>query len=466
VAVAVWPSAELAGNSRSLAEYAAPLLERFDPADRVRVVLPAALGGAGPPVSPAEAARTLAEIEPLPAPAAELTVPAADDVAHVYQLAPATITLTEGPDRTCIYLPARPAAVTLDAFAAEPGGDAAEVFVALRNHTDRRQRGRLELRTEVAPAITEPYDLAPGQRRGFSLQVTTSKWFVADSGDGGLGARAFLAAVPAQAATVAILGPDAPLIRRFIEVHPSLALVADAQAADALVCLRRPPPPSRPALVIDPPEAPGGLIESKPLSNISLRDSDAAADHPLLAHLDLGAVAIRRASPWRPDRDPLQEPPTPLVRLGDDVLLAAGTEPRRLWLAFHPGSDSPGFAVSEQWVIFLANAFDYLLPAADQRRYVSTSPPAAPGGIEPVTGPGGPSGPLPLPGLYRDSAGQVVAVSLTGLRSAGPVRDPAVAARSAPLPGPGALARPFELWPLLAAAAAGLWLAGWALRLR
>jgi hypothetical protein len=68
--------------------------------------------------------------------------------------------------------------------------------------------------------------------------------------------------------------------------------------------------------------------------------------------------------------------------------------------------------------------------------------------------------------LYRDSSGAFQAVSLTGLHSAKPARDPADVAAQAPLPAPQLSSTRQELWPVFLIAAALLWLAGWTIRLR
>jgi hypothetical protein len=73
---------------------------------------------------------------------------------------------------------------------------------------------------------------------------------------------------------------------------------------------------------------------------------------------------------------------------------------------------------------------------------------------------------MPWPGLYADAAGRLHAVSLVGLKPGRPPVTPDEAIAAIELPRAEYAERGVPLWPVLAAAAAALWLAGWAVRLR
>jgi hypothetical protein len=68
--------------------------------------------------------------------------------------------------------------------------------------------------------------------------------------------------------------------------------------------------------------------------------------------------------------------------------------------------------------------------------------------------------------VYRDSGGGLHAVSLTALESAEPGVDPQGKVASLLLPPPRPLSGGLELSAPLALLAVGLWLAGWAARLK
>jgi hypothetical protein len=238
---------------------------------------------------------------------------------------------------------------------------------------------------------------------------------------------------------------------------------------------------------------------------VALRDADVLTGHPLLEHVDLSGVAIRRLVPWRADGTPPHER---LVSLGGDAIIlvekpaptgTAPAGPARVYVAFDLAAENTNFGMTESFVFFLANALDYLAPqarAASVYEYVAplqadfgpSRAPARPGSPrsgssedrsrtgtvprwEPVAiwaPPGGADAdaPLPWPGLYRDPSGQLHAVNLLALDSAQPDTEPRQRVAALSLPAPVPLAAGVELWPALALAAAALWLAGWTLRTR
>ena len=474
IAVAVYPSAELAGQTPG--NFAGMLLRRLDADDRVQLILPAVMGGAGEFLTPDEAARRVANLRRLPAAGEDLAIPAGGDAQHLYRFAPATLRLTDGPRETTIALPASPGDVTIDAFAVAPLAAApatapadaapAQVLVAVRNHTGREKRGQVRVFADGDRPVTLNYALPPGGRKALIAELPAADHYrAALAGESGPGAAAFVVARRRRAAEVAMIGRDDPLLRRFVAISPDLRLAADPAKADAVIAVGTHAPAAVPALVIDPPTPPPGWKPGRVLTKFSLRDANLMGNHPLLAHTDLSAVVVRRAAGWLPAAAP---PHDVIAAIDADAIVLAERSPPRVYLAFDTAVANTNFATGESFVIFLANAFKHLIPAGRAGlTYESVAPirAAASGDWKPLA-PGPRGGPLPPPGLYRDAAGAVHAGSLTGLRSARPDADPARRVAEVELPPPQSTGEGVELWPVLLLAAAGLWLAGWAARAR
>jgi hypothetical protein len=308
-----------------------------------------------------------------------------------------------------------------------------------------------------------------------------------------------VARVGAAKRKVAIIGRDEPLLRRFIQADSALELVGSAGEADFVLANLAEPPPDKPALVIDPPGDPPGWRRGPLRRAVTLADANVAADDPLLVGVNLSSVAVRRVRPWTPlDGSALQ----PLVSIdGGAVILAspwragdsgaAGQDaPARIYVAFELSGDNTNLGTSEAFVVLLASAARLLAPpGATAAAYECITPIQAPRSAGwkrisqladslPEQVKAYAAGPLPEPGVYLDQAGRVRAISLVGLRaapqsgtapkpgSAPAPADPLQAVAAAPLPQPRVVGTQFELWPLLAAAAMALWLAGWAMRMR
>jgi hypothetical protein len=187
-------------------------------------------------------------------------------------------------------------------------------------------------------------------------------------------------------------------------------------------------------------------------------------------------VAVRRAAAWlAPEALPAAH--KPIVSIGQAALVLAAEDPRRVYVAFDLAAENTNFATSEAFVIFMANAVRYLIPSmaaggGTAVRYESVTPiragPAADWTPMPTPAPAGNAfaASFAAPGLYRDAAGALHAVSLTALKSAQPAENPVKKVLALPLPAPEPQARPVDLWPALLLAAAVCWLLGWARRLR
>jgi len=477
IAVAVYPAAELAGGEKTPGDFAGMLLLRLDADDRVQLILPAVMGGAGEFLTPDEAARRVADLRLLPAAGEDLAIPAGGDAQHLYRFAPATLRLTDGPRETTIALPASPGDVTIDAFAvAPPPADApttapadaapAQVLVAVRNHTTAEKRGEVRVFADGRPPVTLNYALPAGGRKALIAELPAADHYRAALADeSGPGAAAFVVARRRRASGVAMIGRDDPLLRRFVTISPDLRLAADPAKADAVIAVGTHAPAAVPALVIDPPTPPPGWKVGRVLTRFGLRDANLMGNHPILAHTDLSAVVVRRAAGWLPAAAP---PHDVIAAMDADAIVLAERSPPRVYLSFDTAAANTNFAMGESFVIFLANAFKHLAPAGRAGlTYESVAPirAAASGDWKPLA-PGPRGGPLPPPGLYRDAAGDVHAVSLTGLRSAKPDADPARRVAEVKLPPPQPTGEGVEFWPALLLAAGVLWLAGWAVRAR
>ena len=473
ITIAICPAAELAGNERSIADFARPLLSRLDPQDRLRLVLPTVMGGARPYLSGQEVARRIADLQPVPVAAKDLSLPAVTPDQHLYRLVPATVALPDGPNVTTVSLPGHPGDVTIDAFAAEAvqGSDVAEVLAAVRNHTNAPQAGTLVLRGDDQPPVRLDYSVGPFGREVILTETPHAQAFrLAIAEAAGPGSRAYLAGRRRRAAKVAVIGRDDPLLRRFLRVSPALELAADAAGADAVIAVGVAPPPGRPALVINPPAAPGRWEPGTLRNDLALRDAAAIPDHPILAHVNLSGVAVRQARPWRRSGGATGEA---VLSIAGEALVLVGDAPRRVYVAFDTAAENTNFPLTESYVIFLANVLKYLLPEAQAvSTYESITPVQAGSSedwvaVDPLRrGPDASGHRLAEPGLYRDRAGTIQAVSLTGLRSARPSRNPAEVLAEAPLPDGLPVETDVELWWWLLAGAAGLWILGWTLRLR
>jgi len=471
IAVAVWCGAELGDDgAKALRQSAEALLTRLDPRDRVRLVLPTIMGRASDWLTPADAAARARGLQPLPVRAAALDLPEAEGAAHVYRFAPATFALPDAPAATTIALPARPGAVTLDAVGVAPAATGkVQVFAAVRNHTDQTRRGEMIVRRDGQDPIRLRYDVPARGRQSLLAEVPAGGGYYSAElvGAAGVGATAYAVRRSAAEKTVALVGRDNPLIRRFVDVHPSLRAVADPAGSDAVIATAQAAPAGQPALLIDPPTPPPGWRASKAYAALALRDADVQADHPILAGVDLAGVAIRRSASWTTDGAPAQQR---LVAVGADALALAADSPRRVYLAFDLTGDNTPLVLSKSFVILLANVAKYLLPDLGSQTTYGCATALELAGRPDLTRLDAPAGTLaaalPAPGVYRDPAGGLHAVSVLGLRSAEADADPTGRAAAVALPAPRPVGRTMALWPLLAAASVVFSLLGWALRLR
>jgi hypothetical protein len=264
-----------------------------------------------------------------------------------------------------------------------------------------------------------------------------------------------------------MLGAARWSIRRFIEADPDLTLVADANQADAVICVGTTAPEGMPAVVLAPPTAPTDWRTGEPIGPLTLGAADLAADDPVMTSVELAGVAVRRVRPWIATGDVKQ---VRLVTLDGDAFALRtpeGTRPRRVWIAIDPASENTDLAVHYPLLIWLHNATAFVLGSSPEgagrwtyeHRRASLSHP----GWRPMDRYA--SGVLG-PGIYTAGHRDIRAVNLLGLRGGRPQQDPVARARELPLPAATRAAEPIELWWASALIAGACWLAGWWLRMR
>jgi len=275
-------------------------------------------------------------------------------------------------------------------------------------------------------------------------------------------------------------GLDEPLLRRYVQIDPALELIADPRQADIVVANGSQPPADKPALVIHPPTPPPGWRGAEPLAAVDLTAASIAADHPVMRQVDLAGIHVRRLTAWV-GSDLVSGKALATYKGGAIILCAApaapglAEAPPRVYVAFELHTENTNFAMHDDFVVFLANVMRFLSPERGEGQVTYSHITPLQAGtrklrdwtplVTPARDPfGGRSCPLVTPGLYRDAKGQLRAVSLVALRSARAARPATDAAAAVKLPPPAAAGDRMELWPVLAAAAMGLWLLGWAFR--
>ncbi|HDZ43159.1 MAG TPA: hypothetical protein ENH80_04375, partial [Phycisphaerae bacterium] len=156
VSLIVTPSAELAGDGAAkLRGAVSAFLGRLGPDDRVQIVLPAALGGAGEWLTVARAREQISDLKPLPARWDELTVPKSSADAHLrVAFVPAgAMTDTLSAD-AIVEVPVSLPPVTIDRLAAAGSDGQLQVFTSLRNHTLSPQTVSLDLAVFIGGQLT------------------------------------------------------------------------------------------------------------------------------------------------------------------------------------------------------------------------------------------------------------------------------------------------------------------------
>jgi len=497
IAVAIYPSVELSGpqGARQIRKAARALLDRLDPHDKVVLLVPAVLAGRQEWLSPAQGRKRIDGITPLPVAAREMLVPPAHDGAqHLYRIGPAGALGAGGPNVTTIELVPQLPGVGIDAVGAVEwgGGRDMQLFVAVRNYGRRAWSGRLTARVVVPgepdarPFMDEAVTIPRGGRiqkldEAPSAPAVAVRLVSGGRSVAGPGGEAFLVRREAVVRKVAMIGPDEPLLRRFVRVDPTLELVAEAKEADIVLANGEAPPAGTAALVINPLSAPPGWRAGQELSSVLLGRADVAADHPVMRGVDLAGVHVRRLTPWAPGEIVSQKRLTwykgQAIILCDQPTGASGDEgpPRRVYVAFELNTENTNFSMRDSFVVFLANVVRFLSPPGRARAEYLYQTPAAVGPRKaakwrPVNQTAGKTaakgeGPLFAPGLYEDPSGRFHAVSLVGVRPSRAGRPDGPQASSVKLPSPEPTGVDVELWPVLAAGAGLCWLAGWSLRL-
>jgi len=479
VAVAVYPSAELAGHRgcEPLRAAAGQLLDRLDDDDAVQILLPVPLVASEGSASRKRAREIVAGLKPLPMAARDMVLPApSSGVQHVYHVGPAGGIEAAGTNLTVIEIPTDLPPVTIDALgAADAPGRKVQVFVALRNHTDQQWQGHLVCKGYADnQAGRTAVNIPPGERKDIiiSRKRTGAIALELTGPEGpryGLGARGYLVRREKTVRKVAIVGADDPLVRRYVRADPMVELVGDAGQADVVVANRAEPPDGKPALVIDPRSGPAGMRRGKELNAVELANADVDSSDPVTRYVDLSQVAVRRLRPWVAWQNGAGKR---LVSYqGVVVIVRSGpaAKARRVFVAFDLSPENTNFAATDAFVIFMANAMRWLAPGGRGTAVYEFASPveAGPRSDWKRIGEGRAVRRqlLPWPGIYRRGSGGLEAISVTGLKSGRPRAGAAQAIADAPLPRRQFAGRDKEFWAALAVIATAFWLAGWALRM-
>ena len=480
IAVGLYCSGEFEGAPGAIRQAAERFIKRLNPNDRIQLIYPDALGGAGKWISAQQAREKLradgaaggGRIVRIPA--REMKLPnAAKDAQRTVLFVPPGAEVAPGAKVSVVEVPFTLPAVTFDAIAAAPGAEGeADVFFALRNQTAKewsgllcldwgsgRERGDWSVPIYIKPGgvfrITRevPVTGGPTADRPYGPvmgRVGLSAWLLDSSGNR-LGPAARLVPRDGRRIRVAFLGRDEPLLRRYVESDPLLELIASAGEADVVIANGVNPPAGMAALVINPPTPPAGWRKAPELRNILLDDADVAPD-AILKDVALSALAVRRSTPWIAGDNATG---IPLVRIDNRAVLLrtdpasspARDEPPRLYVAFELSEENTNITASEQFVILLANAFRWLAPGE---------------GLEAATY-AYPVSLLSRPGVTDDVGAMNPPLGLRLVRPKTPLPR---ALAAVPLPDPLRMEKGIVFWRWLAVAAMLLWVAGWALQPR
>ena len=479
VALAIRPSAELIPSE--VYEAAKGLLDRLDEDDQVRLVLPEMLGGVRDWQTCREAKEALSEVEILPVRAGLMRLPPIPaDVQHTYYVAAAGAPGVQGPNVTAIGLSHESSGLHLDALGAEVLGEGkCQVYAAFHNPAGQARTEQIEI-----DIFHERAGRPRSERLVRSLTVGAHEtagleWVCAAGAGLAVGqagsnpeSRGYLVRRERRIRRVALVGADAPLIRRFVRVDPMLEWVGREADADIVIANRGGGPKGTPALVICPEGPPAGWLAGKQQATLMLRDGSWDRDDPVMRNVDMSAVAVRKTVSWKVG--PIQSGKA-LVSCNQEALVVrndpdvAGGGVRHVFVAFDLDSENTNFCSTEAFVVFAANAMRWLSPGGrGQARYEYVTPEQAgpPTNWVLLSGTHARrrSTVLPWPSLYAEPGGRWQAVSLPGIRDAKAAADADTAVALAPLPEPEYARRGYEFWPLLAMAAVGCWLVGWALR--
>ncbi|MFP4215637.1 MAG: BatA domain-containing protein [Phycisphaerae bacterium] len=471
IALRLVTSAELGEDGMvAMVESASALLDRLDSTDRVTLLTPT---GSHESLSPSEARGVIASLQRQPLAAEDIALPPPpEDAQAVFTFAPAGAR-GDRPTDTLVALPADVPPVTFDAIGAtDLPGDGAELFVALRNHTDQPRRESVTLEGLLPGGRREwgrtaEIVIPAGRRESLTLKLPgTSAAIVVSIRSGLEWDSAQLARREGRVLPVAMLGPDRRGVRRFVEADPMLELVADANDADAVIAIRANPPPGKPALLLAPPNPPRGWRTGQARGPLTLAAADVAADDAVMRNVELAALAVREVRPWVPTDETRQ---VRLVSLDGDALALRSSDtsrPRRVWIAIDPTPEDTDLALHYPMLIWLHNAMSFLLgeTGTPDAVYESISATAGHPGWTPVHRGSRPSENVLAPGVYSAGQDDLRAVNLLGLRGGRTSADPVARAKGLPLPTPTTLETPVELGWVLATLAGMCWLAGWWLR--
>jgi len=487
VTLIVYPSAELAGDDgRDLRRAADRLLGRLSAADRVRLALPDVLGGDTDWLTPADTRESIDRLPILPARAADLSVsiPPTENGRTII-LAPAGLGATRGGDDSLIELPTSLPPVTIDRVAAVllPDGSA-QVFVAVRNQTPQPMVATTHVRmlnSELAQVADSSgaVGMSLGGRGATTLTLPVAGEVAVVSVSTGAAETpsdfAYLVRRPMTLRKVAMIGADDPMVRRYIASDNSTELVADPTAADIVIANGTSASRLRPSLVFNA-AAVQPFRDAIVLRQFALlAEADVDVSHPVMAGVRLADVAVRQLPLWpRPASSQLavlagMDGKAFIVAADTDRTTATGA--RAIYVLPDIAPANTNWSMTESFAYFMANSTRWLSPgeaAAEEYLFRAPRNVGRPPDWQPLAVAGSGrrwrAGPLLPPGVYAGPDDSRYALSLVGMISAAPTISVDDAVDTAPLGEAKDADVAFDAWPVLAAVGAGLWLAGWTLR--
>ena len=510
VALVLLPSAELGRDKgiKAMQLAARNLLGRLDARDVVRIIMPRETGVTFKgDMAVEQAQRAVSSIAPLSIAAGDLLpVNVPKDVQHAYRFVAAGGSADAGPTVGVVEIPHALPGVTIDAVGAEENAAGRiEIFLALRNQSDRAWTGTIRCRGLNVPdkpdaPAREAWKWPGGEyrevvmrnpRQEMVFEVKSSDVLVIDAVSSAVDvatqgalpdASAYLVRRPMRRTKVAITNKADQadeMLGRFVRSDPTLELVDVGDPEVGIVIANGTDPlGDKAAIVINPPTLPAGCEPAAEVEAADLTAADVKADHPVMRNVSLAGVRVARLAPWKFGKNDLQE--VLVWYKGSAVVIKQRVKPvtfgpPRLYLAFSLAPENTAFGMTKAGVIFLANSVRDLVPDATGKatfEYVSPVSVGPAGGrtlLVPAPGTDGKatdSAPYPWPGAYRYDDGKVHAVNIVGLRPVAVKVAPASAVLDLKLPDPQRDTMGVELWPALLAGGVLFWLAAWWAKLR
>jgi hypothetical protein len=477
--IRLYPSAEVA--PQTFIDASEAILDKLDSSDRVRLILPSPIDGRGEEwLSPAEARRAVRLVPQLPAPATSLIFPPRETIeggAELWLALGGTVTPADE-SITLVELATDLPPVTFERITATLVAEGWRVDVLFRNHSAEEQTATFMSSTADADEIPTldparfvlaglPYHITipAGQVAGESFIVTQPFVAIALLGEQlDVVAAAYIVCDVAEPVRAAMVGDGMAMVRRYIAADPVIAPASRDEPGDLLIFTVNPLADYEPLPLIAFNEPGDGPV----YTNVVLTDAVVNVAHPVMANVDLSAVAVRELQTFEGLSGGFEVVASyegqPII-----ATLSLAGRGSMVLTSFDIDPANTNWTLDESFVIFMANSVRWLVPrnhaqvgytapldATDWQEWTALAPLM----LLASTG----ESPWPHEGFWRDQWGRVRAVSLVGLNASEPTEAPMDIIEQWAPPAPATQPEIFGLGPILVLLAAGLWLAGWALR--